>query len=113
VEEGDHINALESRALLLSLRWRTRSAARFSKRFLHLTDSGVALGSFMKHRTNSRNFNYIVSRSAALQLAASVTPVLAYVRTDRNPADLPSRKFLVFRPRRVLRTSGTKRQRLK
>jgi hypothetical protein len=107
--EGDHINALESRALLLSLRWRTRSVARFSRRFLHLTDSRVALGSFMKHRTNSRSFNYIVSRSSALQLAASVTPVLAYVRTDRNPADLPSRRFLTFRPRAVLKTLGTKR----
>ena len=96
--EGEHINALEARALLLALRWRSRSAARFSKRFLHLTDSKVALGSYAKHRSNSRNFNYIVTRSAALQLASSMVPVLAYVRTDRNPADLPSWKRLKLRP---------------
>ena len=34
--QHEHINALEARALLLTLRWRARSVARFSKRFLHL-----------------------------------------------------------------------------
>ena len=96
---GEHINALESRALLLTLRWRARSVARFSKRFLHLTDSKVALGSFAKHRSNSRSYNYIVTRSAALQLAASMQPVLAFVRSARNPADLPSRRLLALRPK--------------
>jgi hypothetical protein len=96
---GEHINALESRALLLTLRWRARSVARFSKRFLHLTDSKVALGSFAKHRSNSRSYNYIVTRSAALQLASSMQPVLAFVRSARNPADLPSRILLKLRPK--------------
>ena len=97
--QDEHINALEARALLLTLRWRARSVARFSKRFLHLTDSKVALGSFAKHRSNSRNFNYLVTRSAALQLAASMQPVLGFVRSARNPADLPSRRLLNLRPK--------------
>ena len=97
--QHEHINALEARALLLTLRWRARSVARFSKRFLHLTDSKVALGSFAKHRSNSRNFNYLVTRSAALQLAASMQPVLGFVRSARNPADLPSRRLLNLRPK--------------
>ena len=97
--QHEHINALEARALLLTLRWRARSVAHFSKRFLHLTDSKVALGSFAKHRSNSRNFNYLVTRSAALQLAASMQPVLGFVRSARNPADLPSRRLLNLRPK--------------
>ena len=97
--QHEHINALEARALLLTLRWRSRSVARFSKRFLHLTDSKVALGSFAKHRSNSRNFNYLVTRSAALQLAASMQPVLGFVRSARNPAELPSRRLLDLRPK--------------
>ena len=96
--KDEHINALEARALLLTLRWRARSAARFSKKFLHLTDSQVALGSFCKQRSNARSFNYVVTRSAALQLAGSRFPVLAYVRSSRNPADLPSRQLLDLRP---------------
>ena len=96
--QDEHINALEARALLLTLRWRARSAARFSKKFLHLTDSQVALGSFCKQRSNARSFNYIVTRSAALQLAGSMFPVMAYVRSSRNPAVLPSRQLLALRP---------------
>ena len=71
---------------------------RMGKRFLHLTDSKVTMGASMKHRSNARNLNYIVERSSALQLAASMTPVLAFVRSGRNPADLPSRKLLNLRP---------------
>ena len=96
--DDEHINALEARALLLALRWRSRSVMRMGKRFLHLTDSKVTMGASMKHRSNARNLNYIVERSSALQLAASMTPVLAFVRSGRNPADLPSRKLLNLRP---------------
>ena len=97
--DGEHINALEARALLLALRWRSRSAARFSKRFLHLTDSKVALGAYCKHRSNARSFNYIVTRSSALQLASSMTPILGFVRSSLNPADLPSRQLLNLGPK--------------
>ena len=93
--EDEHINGLEARARLLALRRRSRSASR-SKRFLRLTDSKVAIGSYAKHRPSS--FNHIVTRSAALQLAASMNPVLAFVRSGRNPADFPSRKLARFRP---------------
>ena len=96
--EGDHINSLECRALLLALRWRSRSAASLGKRFLHLVDSMVALGAFAKHRSNSRAFNYLVTRSAALQLAFGMTPILAHVRTSRNPADFPSRVRVNLQP---------------
>ena len=77
--EGDHINSLECRALLLALRWRSRAMTRLGKHFLHLVDSKVALGAFTKHRSNSRAFNYLVTRSAALQLASGMTPILAHV----------------------------------
>ena len=96
--EDEHINALEARALLLALRWRSRSVARFVKRFLHLTDSKVTLGTYMKNRSNSRSLNYIITRSAALQLASGMTPILPFVRSGRNPGDLPSRKLLNLRP---------------
>ena len=95
---GDHINSLEARALLLALRWRARSSDKIGERFLHLVDSKVALGAFTKHRSNSRSFNYLVTRSAALQLAASLVPVLAHVRSKLNPADYPSRVKVQLHP---------------
>ena len=88
---GSHINELESQAILMELRARSRKVANFSTVYLHLVDSQVALGIFTKKRTSSRLLQRVIRRANALCLAAHLYPVLVYVRSELNPADAPSR----------------------
>ena len=88
---GSHINELESQAILMELRARSRKVANFSTLYLHLVDSQVALGIFTKKRTSSRLLQRVIRRANALCLAAHLYPVLVYVRSELNPADAPSR----------------------
>jgi hypothetical protein len=86
-----HINIGELKAVLASLRWRTRSSACIGTRCLHITDSQVALGILVKGRSSSIILRNVVHRLNALVLASSLNVAYAYVRTDLNPADKPSR----------------------
>ena len=56
------------------------------QRLAHTSDSFVVLGAVSKGRWE------LVARLNSLMLAASFTGIWAYVRTDRNPADEPSRE---------------------
>ena len=97
---GEHINSLEARAYVLALKWRSRSSQRHGTTFLHLTDSQVCLGSFLRHRSPAYTQNFLCLRAAALELAADFHPVLGWVRSHRNPADKPSRsRWLNLNPR--------------
>ena len=93
--DGDHISALECRALPLALGWRARSVKHYSKRFLHLCDSQTVLGAFCKHRSNAHSLNYLLQRAAALELATGMKPVMAIVRSHANAADAPSRRAVL------------------
>jgi hypothetical protein len=86
--------ALETRAVVLALKWRARSVARMSKKFLHLADSQSALGSYARHRSSAYSLSYLIERGCALQLATGMEPIFAFVRTHQNPADKPSRMLL-------------------
>lgn len=90
-QSGDHINGLELRAILTSLRWRLEHAGHFKTRFLHLTDSLVCLHALSRGRSSSRKLRRTMSRINALILACGVHPLWGYVRTEQNPADKPSR----------------------
>ena len=87
----EHINWLEARAYVLMLRWRSRDSAKHGTALLHLEDSQVSIGAFLKHRSPSYTLNFLTQRAAALELACNFQPFLAFVRTHRNPADKPSR----------------------
>ena len=88
---GDHINGLELRAILTSVRWRLEHCQHFSTRFIHLTDSLVCLHALTRGRSSSRKLRRPMSRLNALILASGTQPLWGYVRTDQNPADRPSR----------------------
>ena len=90
----EHINALELKATFLTLRWRLRSASRVRTRFLHLVDSQVALSVLVKGRSSSWVLNRILTRVNALTLAAGILPSYAYVMSEWNPSDRPSRRFM-------------------
>ena len=74
------------------LRWRSRDSAKHGTAFLHLKDSQVSIGDFLKHRNPSYTLNFLTQRAAALELACNFQPSLGFVRTHRNPADKPSRQ---------------------
>lgn len=88
---GDHINCLELRAILTSLRWRIEHAGHYNLRFVHLTDSLVCLHALSRGRSSSRKMRRTMSRINALVLASGCHPVWGYVHTEQNPADKPSR----------------------
>ena len=87
----EHINLLESRAYQLAVRWRARSSRMLQARFLHLLDSMVTLGVHAKGRSSASSLAAVSRSTAALLIAGHFWPVLAFVRTDLNPADKPSR----------------------
>ena len=87
-----HINELELIALVRTFGWRLRNARFGSCRALHLTDSQVALAVAVKGRSSSRRLNTHLRKFAALQVAGGVYPLLAWVESEANPADEPSRR---------------------
>ena len=88
-----HINELESLAVLMELRRRSRSTRNFDCTYLHLVDSQVAIGVCTKKRSSSRLLQRVLRRANALCLASGLHPVYVYVRSELNPADRPSRRF--------------------
>ena len=89
---GDHINILEMRAILTTVRWMIRQRKVCNKRFIHLTDSLVCLHALSRGRTSSRKLRRALSKINALVLAACLHPSWSYIHTSLNPADRPSRR---------------------
>ena len=88
----DHINVLELRSILTSVRWWVKKKKCTSSRFLHLTDSLVCLHSLCRGRTSSKKMRRTLIRINALLLATDLHPLWGYVHTKQNPADRPSRR---------------------
>ena len=87
----EHINSLELRAIMTTLRWRLEHQRHFNTRFIHLTDSLVCLHCLTRGRSSSRKLRRTMSRVNALILASNTQPVWGYIDTHQNPADKPSR----------------------
>jgi hypothetical protein len=77
------------------LKWRSRRASSLGCKFLHLLDSQVNIGILTKGRTRSFCINFVTRRSNSLILAAFFHPVFAFVRSELNPADAPSRWLVI------------------
>jgi hypothetical protein len=90
----EHINALELRALLHALQGRTRSPTNIRTKYFHFLESQVCLGVVGKGRSASRKLAPILRRLSALLLVTGSSLFCGYVKTDQNPADRPSRKFV-------------------
>ena len=88
---SEHINSLELRAVLTTLRWRIEKQKQVVCRMVHLVDSLVCLHALSRGRSSSRKLRRTMARVNALVLAGNVQVVWAYVHTDDNPADRPSR----------------------
>ena len=88
---ADHINVLEAIVILQALKWRARASFRLGSRFLHLSDSFVAIAVLSKYRSSSSKLSRVCQPAAALVLAASFYPMYGFTRSDDNPADYGSR----------------------
>ena len=86
-----HITASELKAGLAALKWRTRVIGGIHKRIVHLLDSQVSIAVLVKGRSSSSVLQAVLQRMNALVLASSLWPAYAYVTTQDNPADAPSR----------------------
>eukprot|EP00971_Amphidinium_carterae_P352311 6492539-Amphidinium_carterae.1 len=89
--DGEHINALEMRAVVMMHRWRLRHGHAIGLRYVHLVDSGVCLSVMTKGRSSSKQLNFVLRKLNSRVLASCSLPSYCYVRTFYNPADAPSR----------------------
>ena len=87
----NHINVCEARARSLAQRWRAKDPRDHGKKFLHLMDSQVNLAVAAKGRTSSKRLAHVVRKSSATALATNMRDVNAFTRSDKPPADKPSR----------------------
>lgn len=90
----EHINVLELRSVLTTMKYRIEKLGQFNLRCLHMVDSLVVLHALCRGRSSSRKMKRTMMRLNSLLLVAGLQPVWAYVDTHQNPADAPSRRFV-------------------
>ena len=90
---ADHINVLEAIAILQDLKWRARAAFRLGSRFLHLSDSFVAIAVLSKYRSSSAKLSRVCQPASALVLAGFFYPMYGFTRSDDKPVDAGSRAW--------------------
>lgn len=88
----EHLNLLELRSALTSMRRRARRRLGLGSRFFHFMDSQVGLGALAKARSASLNLQLVMNKLNTTILAAHLRPVWVYINTKVNPADAPSRR---------------------
>lgn len=88
----EHINVLELRAVLTSIKYRVERLCQVDLRCVHMVDSLVVLHALTRGRSSSRKMRRTLMRINALLLASGLTPTWANVNTHQNPADRPSRR---------------------
>ena len=87
-----HINSLEMRMILLSVKWRARSSSSLNCRWLHLADSMVCNYILSKGRTSSRLLQPLTREIAAFLLALNSVQLHGHVDSLENPTDEASRE---------------------
>ena len=90
---NEHINAKELRAVVSAVQWRLRNQSNIGSKSLHLLDSSVVIGCVSRGRSPAASLGPILDKLNALCLAGSITLLIAYIRTEENPADEPSRLY--------------------
>ena len=90
----EHINVLELRAVLTSIRHRAEELQQKQLRCIHLTDSLVVLHALTRGRSSSKKMRRTLMRLNSILLATGLHPLWGYVETHQNPADRPSRRVV-------------------
>ena len=87
----EHINVLELRAVMTTVKWRIEQLEQMDVRCLHLVDSLVSLHSLSRGRSSSTKLRRTIMRINSFLLATGLQPLWGYIDTKQNPADKPSR----------------------
>jgi len=87
----DHINLLELRSILLSVRYRVHHLKHYNVRIFHLTDSYVCMSIASKGRSGSKQLNRVLRQLNATLLGYGLYLVIAHVESSQNPTDEASR----------------------
>ena len=86
-----HINYLEMRVILQTIRWRARHGDGFNSRWLHLADSMVSNYVLSKGRTSSKLLQPLTREICAHLLAQNSHQLHGHVDSIENPTDEASR----------------------
>ena len=89
-----HINLLEATAILDLLRKQARTKGALFQRTLLLVDNSTVVGIMTKGRTTSRTLRTPLRRACAVLVSTGQRLILAWVKSEWNPADGPSRWVL-------------------
>ena len=90
--QAEHINVLELRSVLTSIKWRAEQQKQLDHRCIHLVDSLVCLHALTRGRSSSRKMRRTLMRINSFLLVTGLQPLWGYVSTHDNPADRPSRR---------------------
>lgn len=90
-EANQHINILETAAVLDVLRKLCRESKHHGKRYVLLIDNQTALSALAKGRSSARALQSPLRRIAAILVAGGVVLHAGWVKSKWNPADGPSR----------------------
>lgn len=82
----EHINQLELRAVLTTIKWLVTKQKRFGCRCVHLVDSMVVLHALSRGRSSSRRLRRTMSRINSYLLAADLRPVGKVATLGRSRA---------------------------
>ena len=82
----EHINVLEARACLTTLKWRAAQLKQQDTRFVHLVDSLVVLHCLTRGRSSSKKLRRTVMRIGSLLLATGLQPVWGYIESSQKPS---------------------------
>eukprot|EP00435_Cladocopium_sp_Y103_P034076 s3144_g8.t1 len=89
--KDQHINVLETIAVLDLLRKLSRSVKCHQSRIVILVDNQVALSVLTKGRTSAKALQSPIRRVCAVLLASEVLACFGWIKSGWNPADGPSR----------------------
>ena len=91
-QETEHINALELRAVILTLEWRIKHLKEVHARVFHLTDSCICMSIVSKGWSSSSMLKPLLARLAAQLLAFDIYMIISHVDGSENPTDHASRQ---------------------
>ena len=97
-KHGDHINLLELRSILLSVKYHVQHLRHSKMRIFHITDSYVCMSICSKGRSGSRQLMKVLKQINAYLLGFQLYLVLAHVESSENPTDDASRDLEILLP---------------
>ena len=89
--DPEHINVLEAKPFLATVKWRVYQRKQTNVRCVHLVDSLVAPRVLTRGRSSSRKMRRTMMRISAYLLASGLQPIWAYVDTKEYKRQ-PSRR---------------------